>query len=291
MADVTIQIETVDSSEEIVSGIISVYTSNYGLVARTTTQGTAVFTLDDSDTYVISMTASNIIFNNTTISPTEGAIFRLQGASSTIPSPSDPELCVVYGNVYRVDGTSPSSFSLSVQAMSGELSLGEDILANTLTPLSISSNPKGELNFELYKNRYYRVVIGIDDYYEEPTEVIHTYVGDLTSMPLSSFLYPKVSTINFTEEIVGDGDYSFSLTLTNGRTVTSLSETSLLILVAAENVDAELQEADGVSYLRIRNAGSGSRVQLFGYRRSLIRDSDSESSRGSSERLLRTISF
>ena len=52
MADVTIQIETVDSLDETVSGIISVYTSNYGLVARTATQGTAVFTLDDADTSV-----------------------------------------------------------------------------------------------------------------------------------------------------------------------------------------------------------------------------------------------
>ena len=71
MADVTIQIETVDSTNSSVAGIISIYTLSYGLVARTPTQGTVAFTLDNSQSYVVSVTASNILFDNTTISPTE----------------------------------------------------------------------------------------------------------------------------------------------------------------------------------------------------------------------------
>lgn len=291
MPDVTIQIEVVDNTAAATPGIISIYDANYALVSRTSTQGVSAFTLDSSVVYTVAVTASNLLFNHRTISPSEGGIFRIEGAPNTIPSPSQPGLCVIYGNVYKVDGTTPKSFTLSIQAMSGEFDISGSILTNEFAKTNVASNPKGELKFELYKNRYYRVSMLIDDYYEEPSEIINTYIGDLTSLPLSSFLYPSPSVIDFDSEINSDGDYTFSLSLTNGLTLNKLGDVSAFLEIDTENVDADLRETDGVSNLRVRNSEPGARIDIYGLRGSIVRESSDESGRGTARRLLRTITF
>lgn len=280
MANVSSTVELVDSNDDSTSGIVAIYGVNNALVHRASVTGSAVFTLDDQVQYTASVLGATHVFEPFTFTPAEGDIFVATGVSPTVPTPSRTDLCVIYGDLLKVDG-SPATGTFYVMALmrSGRLDTDLDIFREDT--IRIQPDDKGRVQFELLKNRYYRIALYLNGYYSEPSEIYDTFVPDQTSLPFVSFIYPYAKTVSFTNAVSGEGDYVFSITLSNGEVLTKHEDVTALIELESENVDAEITKtASGLPNLRVRDPQAGGTIELYGTRRGIVRSSSTLSERG-----------
>ena len=280
MADVSITIQLVDSNDDSTSGIVAIYGTDNTLVHRASVEDSAPFTLDDQTQYTVSVLGANHVFEPFTLTPVEGDIFVATGVSPTVPTPSRADLCIIYGDLLKVDGSpATGTFFITALIRSGRLDTDSDIFREDI--IRIEPDDKGRVQFELLKNRYYRIALYLNGYYSEPREIYDTFVPDQTSLPFVSFIYPYAKTVSFVDAVLGEGDYVFSVTLSNGEVLTKHEDVAALVELESENVDAEITKTtSGLPNLRVRDPKAGGIIKLFGTRRGIERISDTLSQRG-----------
>ena len=289
MAEADVQIRLVDENDDLLPGVISIYDASLSLVHRSSSQGLSVFNLQDDIEYTVSVISSQII-NNVLLTPVDGATYELQGIAKIVPSPSRPDLCIIYGDVILTDGSPATNFYLETELMSGSIISNSDVLY--LSRVHHHPTNKGSIQFELLRGREYRVATSLFPSGGE-VDVKFCTVPDQNALELSSFLYPKTQSIQFSVDPTGNGDFVFTVQLTDGQQLSNFSEIGSLLTVEVENAEAEITKtSSGLSVLRITGGGAGSIIRIYGSRTGIHKQSDQLSSielvRGD---LLRTITL
>tara|TARA_Y100000592_G_scaffold99254_2_gene174618 strand:+ start:8186 stop:9055 length:870 start_codon:yes stop_codon:yes gene_type:complete len=275
MAEADVQIRLVDENDSLLAGVISIYDASLGLVHRSSSQGLSVFNLQDDIEYTVSVISSQI-FNNVLLTPVDGATYELQAIEKTVPSPSRSDLCIIYGNVILTDGSPATNFYLETELMSGDIVADNDVIY--LSRVQHHPTDKGYVQFELLRDREYRVSTSLFPSGGE-VDVKFCAVPDRNALELSSFLYPKTQSIQFDIDPTGNGDFVFTIQLTDGQQLSNFSEIDSLLTVEVENAEAEITEtSSGLSVLRIAGGGAGSIIRIYGSRTGIHKQSDQLSS-------------
>lgn len=271
MAEADVQIRLVDENDDLLAGVISIYDESLSLVHRSSSEGLSVFNLQDDVEYTISVISSQI-FNNAILTPVDGATYELQAVAKTVPSPSRPDLCVIYGDVILTDGSPATNFYLETELMSGDIVSNSDVIH--LSRVQHHPTDKGFVQFELLRGREYRVATSLFPSGGE-VDVKFCNVPEQNGLELSSFLYPKTQSIQFSTDPTGYGDFVFTVQLTDGQQLSNFSEIDSLLTVEVENAEAEITKtSSGLSVLRITGGGAGSIIRIYGSRTGIHKQSD-----------------
>ena len=260
-----------DSSGESVGGVLSVYSLDNQLVSRdSSVDGVVLVNILNPGEYVLRVSSENHTFNTVTVDvPDDG---EGETTLKAIPVPSRTPIgaswCSVSGRF--INALSETiAVTLSFYLLSGDYDVGENIIMNHTK--CVSSERDGEIHLQLLRGRTYRLT-----FLEVPgTNVCSKtiYIPNRDNASIYDIIYPYAGGGVIDRQFTGSGDYSLTITLTDGRVLSLYTDVVHFIhSVEADNAEVDLIESEsGEALLRV-SGQPGAVVRVTGNRRGNVEE-------------------
>ena len=264
MAEARVIIQLEDENLNLVDGVVHLINKTTLNIAHRgeTSNGQAVFIVDDTVDYIVTILSADYYgTNKELVNVVHNAIYGVGVVTKTVASPSNGNMCVVTAKALNPLGKPVDAMYIKASLMSGKIADGEDVIFNSTS--FIKPDKDGYVQFELYKNRKYQLLINSGNELGQQ-ELFTVYVPDKTHINLADILFPKITSIVFNENVDASGDYDLSLVLSNGQTETSYSEIINLLSISVSDVDAEVRKKDDADTAILRvGATNNGYIDLF----------------------------
>jgi hypothetical protein len=247
------------------SGVMSVYTTEGLLVAReSSVDGVIRADIPIQGEYVFRVTNPSRTFLTRTL--VIGADGEGEITLTALPVPTRTAMgadwCGVYGQFLTNIGA-PAKVCFSAVLTSGDYKAEAAVVSNH--PASSVTDDSGHIYLQLLRGRKYELTFG-----EVPLDYPETYeihVPDVENASIYDILYPYAVAGFIDQLFTGDGDYTLTLLLSDGRTLTSDADVRRYIYsVEADNAEVEVITSESRAVLRV-SGEPGAVVRIRGNRR------------------------
>lgn len=264
MAEVRITIQIEDENNNLVDGIINIINKDdLTIVNRSATiDGKAVFVVEDTSSYIVTTLTDNFYGKNSVIdTPIHNAVYAASVTQKSLPTPTNDRLCLVTGKALDSLGKVSKNFFIQLSIIEGLIIENDNPIFNNIS--YIRPDADGHIQFELYKNKKYRLTLN-SNHRSGEFEVFEINVPDKDHTSLTNILFPKITSLVFGRPIDSSGDYDISLNLSDGTVTQEYLIIEKLLSLVASNVDVELQKKDDdTTNLRVGATGAGSTIEFY----------------------------
>lgn len=247
-------------------GVVSLYDQNHALVARESSiDGAARVDVLAAGRARITVASEGRVFLSSMVEiPDDGeGEITLTALPTPTRTPLGPDWCSVSSAIRNPIGE-PTKIQLHATLTSGDYRTHESLIYNQ--PKAISAEQDGSLYVNLLKGRTYEL-----SYIEAPYGEPETYVVSVPRREhadLYDLLYPYAVAGFVDQPFTGNGTYTLTILLSDGRELTTYKEVQQYIYsVEADNAEVTFTEAEDRTAQLSVTGQPGAVVRVAGNRR------------------------